>query len=194
AAPWARSVDEWRALQGLPPLDNEVGNVFLVPANLRAVADPRLAQVATTAAQPDGAESEPRALLGTRTKQTPLDVADSQSEALADAVIMALDRLREIDREALAELIASGDIEATLDAVPTGTANEEMTAALAYALGLAIMTIATSRVPGLPPLPHDAPALQAWLREHVAEAVQAIDEASRAAIREAIRDGLARGL
>ncbi|MBX6354554.1 MAG: phage portal protein [Micromonosporaceae bacterium] len=194
AAPWARSVDEWRALQGLPPLDNEVGNVFLVPANLRAVADPRLAQVATTAAQPDGAESEPRALLGTRTKQTALDVADSQSEALADAVIMALDRLREIDREALAELIASGDIEAALDAVPTGTANEEMTAALAYALGLAIMTIATSRVPGLPPLPHDAPALQAWLREHVAEAVQAIDEASRAAIREAIRDGLARGL
>lgn len=38
-APWARMVDEWRAAQGEPPLDNGAGQVFLVPNALRPVRD-----------------------------------------------------------------------------------------------------------------------------------------------------------
>lgn len=34
AAPWARTVDEWRALQGLDPLPDEAGRIFYVPFNL----------------------------------------------------------------------------------------------------------------------------------------------------------------
>lgn len=39
AAPWSRTVDEWRHLQGLPELEDERGKVFMVPAQLIAVQD-----------------------------------------------------------------------------------------------------------------------------------------------------------
>lgn len=41
AAPWAQTVDEWRAMQGLEPLPNEKGKVFMVPFNLVATSDLR---------------------------------------------------------------------------------------------------------------------------------------------------------
>ena len=37
AAPWAAMVDEWRSFQGLPPLPNNAGQVFLVPRTLDVV-------------------------------------------------------------------------------------------------------------------------------------------------------------
>ena len=39
-APWALRVDEWRAMQGVPPLEDGKGKVFIMPTNVVPVADP----------------------------------------------------------------------------------------------------------------------------------------------------------
>ena len=39
AAPWSRTVDEWRRLQGLPDMEDNRGRVFLVPDQLVSVQD-----------------------------------------------------------------------------------------------------------------------------------------------------------
>lgn len=37
AAPWAQSINDWREMQGRPPLDEKIGRVHLVPLGLQAV-------------------------------------------------------------------------------------------------------------------------------------------------------------
>lgn len=43
AASWALKVDEWRKLQGLPPLDDNKGQVHIMPTNVIPVSDPTVA-------------------------------------------------------------------------------------------------------------------------------------------------------
>lgn len=47
AAPWTRTVDEWRALQGLEPLQAGEGRMFYVPFNLQPVGQPEEAVAPT---------------------------------------------------------------------------------------------------------------------------------------------------
>lgn len=46
SAPWAMMVDEWREMQGLPPLPGDQGKIYLVPTNMVAVSSLLDAKVA----------------------------------------------------------------------------------------------------------------------------------------------------
>ena len=57
-APWAYTVDEWRATAEHDPLADEAGRVFMIPANLYAVATPADMQAEPEPSTPAGAVQE----------------------------------------------------------------------------------------------------------------------------------------
>jgi predicted transcriptional regulator len=142
-APWSLMVDEWRALQGLEPLKNKAGQVFMVPQNLVEhrfgeeafgtnpaqaptpdLAGPPANEDATTAE--DTATTAAKGLAGPHVQrdtapspQTLEDVAQAYAPAVLALFLQAIEALRSgIDMTVLEQRLASGHAALAREAIP----------------------------------------------------------------------------
>jgi hypothetical protein len=141
-APWSLMVDEWRALQGLEPLQNKAGQVFMVPQNLvehrfgedafgkNPAETPSPDLVGPPAnedtAAPEESTTAAKGLAGPRVQRdvvlgllTLADVAQAHAPALQVLFLQAIEALRSgIDMAALEQRLASGHAALAREAIP----------------------------------------------------------------------------
>lgn len=199
AAPWARTVDEWREMQGLPPLDDDRGRVHMMPFNLTP------AEALTEAPAPARRESNRDVTKGRdqRRKQDADDlpisrIASRLEPAMRKRFLAAVERTQgAVDMAALERALESGAVDAaeavlqleqfpeqlgeTAKLVRAGMqAGGELAAAdLSAQLGASISFNLTN------------PQAVAWAREHAAALVTQVSDETRTAIRGVIERAVA---
>ncbi len=216
AAPWSIYVDEWRAMQDLPPIENGGGKVFMVPIVMSPTAD--LGADAPPPPDPEPAEPEPtdgsgkgrRLTRGRKKEPDALDadgnllvhrIADRLEPKLRRAFLEAIARMKgEINADDLRTALLQGNVQGVLDALKIDGMAEALSgirnvlqSAVQAAGELAASQL--SQVLGVElTFDHTNALAVQYVKDHAGELIGGITDDQRASIKDIIQQAFEEGL